>query len=114
MRKTVRPPPPFATALSHRRPVPAIAAAEAQGRSVAGIRPAAANSQGHAAMTKVELVDLMNRTATALVETAVRCPLHVNDMRCLAVRLQILAMELEDRRPGPVQPRPLDRPQSMN
>ncbi|MGH6934218.1 MAG: hypothetical protein ACREEE_17510 [Dongiaceae bacterium] len=52
-------------------------------------------------MTKCELVELMNRTATGLVETAVRCPSHVNDMRCLAVRLQILAMELEEPRTEP-------------
>jgi hypothetical protein len=52
-------------------------------------------------MTKGELIDLMNKTATGLVETAVRCPLHVNDMRCLAVRLQILAMDLEEQRADP-------------
>lgn len=49
-------------------------------------------------MTKAELIELMNRTATGLIETAARCPMHVNDMRCLAVRLQILAMDLEEPR----------------
>lgn len=61
-------------------------------------------------MTKGELIELMNRTATGLVETAVRCPLHVNDMRCLAVRLQILAMDLEEpRADAPVTLRPAIR-----
>ena len=61
-------------------------------------------------MTKGELIELMNRTATGLVETAVRCPLHVNDMRCLAVRLQILAMDLEEQRSdAPVMLRPAIR-----
>jgi hypothetical protein len=47
-------------------------------------------------MTISEIVDSLNRTAACLLVAAERYPAKINDMRCLAVRLQIMAMDLSE------------------
>jgi len=47
-------------------------------------------------MTTRDLVESLNQTAASLLVLAERHPTKVNEMRCLAVRLQIMAMDLGD------------------
>ena len=47
-------------------------------------------------MTTRDLVESLNQTAASLLVLAERHPAKVNEMRGLAVRLQIMAMDLGD------------------
>ncbi len=51
-------------------------------------------------MTRNELVAALNHTAACLLVAGDRYPAQTNDMRRLAVRLQIMAMDMEEPAPG--------------
>jgi hypothetical protein len=47
-------------------------------------------------MNRDDIVTLLNHTAASLLAAAPGVPGKVKDLRCLAARLQIVAMDIED------------------
>jgi hypothetical protein len=47
-------------------------------------------------MTRTELIDTLNHTAACLLVNGERYPEKVREMQRLAVRLQIMAMDMEE------------------
>jgi len=54
------------------------------------------NMEGRFAMTRDDIVQLLNHTAASLLAAAPSIPGKANDLRCIAARLQIVAMDIED------------------
>jgi hypothetical protein len=54
------------------------------------------NMQGRFAMTRDDIVQLLNHSAASLLAAAPSIPGKANDLRCIAARLQIVAMDIED------------------
>jgi hypothetical protein len=54
------------------------------------------NEEGWFAMTRDDIVQLLNHTAASLLAAAPSIPGKANDLRCIAARLQIVSMDIED------------------
>lgn len=54
------------------------------------------NAEGWFAMTRDDIVQLLNHTAASLLAAAPSIPGKANDLRCIAARLQIVSMDIED------------------
>jgi hypothetical protein len=54
------------------------------------------NMEGRFAMTRDDIVQLLNHTAASLLSAAPSIPGKANDLRCIAARLQIVSMDIED------------------
>jgi hypothetical protein len=52
--------------------------------------------EGRFAMTRDDIVQLLNHTAASLLAAAPSIPGKANDLRCIAARLQIVSMDIED------------------